>query len=325
MKDYSKIDMRDALFDEIYEIAKNDKNVVVIVADTDAFSLHRFKEDFPDQYINVGVAEQNMILVAAGLAMCGKKVFLYSLIPFIALRCFEQIKVNICSMNLPVTIIGGGAGFSFGYDGPTHHAVCDIAIMRTLPEIKIYNISDSFMAKECAHIAHTTKSPLYIRLDKGKVNKLYDDVNFTAGASIVRKGSGSDLCIFSTGTMTHTAIAVANELLQYGIDAFVIDVHRLKDINKFYINNVLDRFSKIVTIEENSIVGGLGSILAEIICDEKHLTKISLLQRIALPDEQAFIYGNRDFLHKYYGLDKDSIVETITEWIATNEKKTIKK
>ena len=164
----SNIDIRDAFFDEIYDIASRDRDVIFITADTDAFSLRRYKKDFPDQFINVGVAEQNMVAVSAGLALSGKKVFIYAIIPFITIRCCEHIKVNICSMNLPVAIIGAGAGLSFGNDGPTHHAMQDIAVMRILPEITILNPCDGPSAAACARIAYESNTPVYVRIDKGE-------------------------------------------------------------------------------------------------------------------------------------------------------------
>src|SRR3989338_1388709 len=142
----SNIDIRDAFFDELFEIAKDDSNVVFITADMGAQSLIRFKGSLSSQFINVGVAEQNMISIAAGLALVGKKVFVYTIIPFATLRCYEQIRNDLCCMNLPVTIIGVGPGFCYASDGPTHHATQDIAVMRVLPEITILNPSDSIMA-----------------------------------------------------------------------------------------------------------------------------------------------------------------------------------
>ena len=127
-----KLDVRDVFFDTIYQQCKNDPNLIIISADMDAFSLRKIAKEFPNQYLNVGVSEQNMINVAAGMALFGKRVLCYSIASFATLRCFEQIKVNLCSLNLPVTIVGAGAGFSFGYDGPTHHGHQDLAAMRLL-------------------------------------------------------------------------------------------------------------------------------------------------------------------------------------------------
>ena len=133
----SGIDIRDAFFDSFYELGAADESVVFLSSDMDAFSLRKFKNDFPERFVNVGVAEQNMVNVAAGLAIAGKKVFCYGIGAFVTMRCYEQIKVNLCSNNLNVNIIGAGAGFSFGHDGPTHHGLQDVALMRVLPEMSI--------------------------------------------------------------------------------------------------------------------------------------------------------------------------------------------
>ena len=138
-----KKDIRDAFFDELYIKGSQNKDIVILSADMDAFSLRKFSKDFPEQYINVGVSEQNMINIAAGLALSGKIVFCYSIASFATMRCFEQIKVNICSLNLPVSIIGAGAGFSFGYDGPTHHGHQDLSSMRLIPEMTILELSSN--------------------------------------------------------------------------------------------------------------------------------------------------------------------------------------
>jgi len=307
MIDCSKIDMRDSVFNELYKIALNDKDVILINADTPAFVLEKYILEMPKQYINTGVSEQSMILASAGLAMSGKKVFIYSLIPFIALRCYEFIKVNICSMNLPVTIIGGGAGFSFSYDGPTHHAICDIALMRTLPEISIYNPSDSSIATTCIRNSYENNVPSYIRLDKGAHLTLNRDS--LHGFSEVK--SGKNICIVSTGIMTHTAIDVANNLKQHNFDISVIDLYRIKPLNEYDLLERLMEFDAIVTLEENSIIGGIGSMISELMIDNNLFL---YLKRIALPDTQSFIYGSRNWLHKQYKIDSDSVAQNIINW-----------
>jgi len=168
------IDIRDAFFDELYEIASGDKNVMFLTADVGAWSLDRFKEDLPAQYINVGVAEQNLVSVAAGLALGGKKVFIYSIAAFIIQRCYEQIKIDLFQMRLPVTIIGSGPGLTYGSDGPTHHATNDIEIIRVLP-LTIITPSSPEEAKEAAVIGYQSKLPVYIRLGKssGKLPAAY--------------------------------------------------------------------------------------------------------------------------------------------------------
>lgn len=167
------MDIRDAFFGELYKIASKDKNVVFLTADMGAFALNKFKGDLPKQFINVGVAEQNLISVAAGLALGGKKVFAYSIAAFITYRCYEQIKVDLCQMGLPVTIIGAGPGLTYGSDGPTHHAIYDIAIMRVLPQMTILTPTSPEKAKKAARIAYDSQTPMYIRLAKGKLPTVY--------------------------------------------------------------------------------------------------------------------------------------------------------
>ena len=200
------VDIRDAFFDEIYDIASKDKDVIFITADADAFSLRKYKQDFPDQFINVGVAEQNMVLIATGLALSGKKVFIYSIIPFITMRCYEHIKANICSMDLDVTIIGCGAGLSFSKDGPTHHAIHDIGVMRVLPEMTILNPCDAESAKFSARYSYENKSPKYVRIDKGVFDDIYSFNEGMDGIKVVSEVK--DVTLISTGYMTHKCLEV---------------------------------------------------------------------------------------------------------------------
>ena len=172
--DTSNKDMRDAFFDEIYLSSMDNKNIVVITNDMDIFSLRELKTQRPNQFINVGVAEQNMINIASGLASMGMKVIIYGIAPFVVYRCYEQIKFNICSMNLPVTIVGIGSGLSFAFDGPTHHAIQDISVMSALPEMQILNPSDSASAKYCSDLVLNSESPFYVRMDKGIHPKIHD-------------------------------------------------------------------------------------------------------------------------------------------------------
>ena len=227
----AELDIRDAFFDEIYRIAAADKNVVFLTGDMDAFSLRKFKQDFPSRFINTGVAEQNMICVASGLAACGKKVFVYGINTFVSMRCFEQIKINICSMNLPVVIIGAGAGFSFGFDGPTHHGTQDVAVMRALPEMEIWNLADAGIAAACAKLAAKTTHPMYIRLDKGKFPDFYQpEENISAGFKLLKPLQKINLV--STGFMTQQAMQTAQALELQSVSVGVVDVSRLKPLNQ---------------------------------------------------------------------------------------------
>ena len=304
------LDMRDAFFDSVYELAAHDPNLIFLTADHAAFSLERFKRDLPRQYFNVGIAEQNMVSVAAGLALSSKRVFIYSIANFVTLRCFEQISVDLGGMNLPVTIVGSGPGYSYGSDGPTHHATQDVAILRTLPHLTILNPADAVASTACVQMGYKAVGPTYIRIERGVLPVLYDDHHsFSAGFAQIRMGR--DLLIISTGIMVHKALEVSDRLSEIGIGAGVLDLYRLKPVYEPSLLSSLQGVERIVTLEENSIVGGLGSLVAEILADHKRMIA---LKRIALPDRHCYEYGNRDWQHSYEGLDVAGIVRVIEGW-----------
>ncbi len=301
------IDIRDAFFDEVYTIASQDPGVIFLTADTGAFSLNRFKADLSSQYINVGVAEQNLISVAAGLALGGKKVFIYTIAPFVTQRCYEQIKIDICGMCLPIKIIGSGPGITYSSDGPTHHAIQDVAVMRALPGMTILNPSDPVMAAAAARIAYASQGPVYIRIDKGKLPLLYDsNHDFSAGLTLLKKGR--DLTIVTTGIMVQQAFKVAEELAKHSVDAGIVDIYRLKPINEELLLTFIGQSNRIVTLEEHSLVGGIGSAVSEILVDNG---KALPVKRIGITEENCPGYGDREWMHSLYGLDVNSIVKTI--------------
>ena len=307
----SNIQMRDAFINELYKHAKEDRDIIFITNDQGAISLDRFRADLPKQFINAGISEQNIISIAAGLSLGGKKVYVYSIASFITLRCYEQIKLDLCVMNIPVTILGIGACFSYSIDGPTHHATEDISIMRALSNMQIYCPSDSNMVTELVDISLNSKTPMYISLDREILPVLYNkNENFSSGLSVLREGN--DVCIISTGFMVHRAMEIAEELDKHLIQAKVIDAYRLKPLNCHAIHENIQNSNKIITLEEHTINGGLGSIIAEIVADFN--VKIPM-KRLAIEDHLLYCYGIRDKLHEESGLDKDSIVQLIIEWL----------
>ncbi len=299
--------MRDAFFDKLYEIAKEDREVILVCADMGAPSLDKFRRDLSSQFINIGIAEQNMITVSSGLALSGKNVFAYAIMPFVTLRCYEQIKIDMCAMNVPITTIGVGAGFSYDDSGPTHHATEDIAIMRILPNITILNVTDTVMASACAEIAYNFKAPLYVRMDREPLPIIYSqDEDFSDGVTCLREGK--DLCIVSTGNMTYKALEVGDILKKHSIDTGVVDLYRLKPVNIEMLLKCIKQSEKIVTLEEHLINGGLGSIIAEVLADNNVTTPS---KRIAIPDKYCYTYGGRESIQKTVGLDTDGVVRTI--------------
>ena len=306
------VDIRDAFFDRVYEIAAKDPNVIFLTSDMDAFSLKRYKEDFPKRFINIGVAEQNMVTIATGLALSGKKVYMYAILSFITMRCYEQIKFNICSMNLPITLVGVGTGLSFDSDGPSHHGVGDLGILRMLPEMTILNPSTPSLTEACAQIAYEQNSPVCVRLDKGRWPDIHPkDINYKDGMHLLREGT--DICIIATGLIVHRALEAAEELTKYSIKAAVIDLYCLKPVNEQLLLELTKPFTKIVTVEENSIIGGLGSIISDVFANRDVLVH---QKRIALKDEQLLRYGKRDWFHQEYEIDLKGIVDQISTWVA---------
>lgn len=304
--------MRDAFFDRLYETARKDRNIFVVSADMGAPSLDKFRADLGSQYINIGVAEHNMITVASGLALSGKKVFAYAIVPFATLRCFEATRTNLCFMDLPVTIVGVGAGFSYDDSGPTHHAMEDIAVMRTLPNLSILNVSDSVMAAEFADTACQLSGPSYVRLDREVLPVLYNqDTDFTAG--LIQHKVGKDLTIIATGNMVHRALEVAGKLAESSLDAGVIDIFRLKPVNAELLLKYVASSKKVATLEEHFITSGLGTIIAEVFVDYGITMP---LKRIGINDKYCYNYGGRNNIQAICGLDANSVTKTILEWVS---------
>lgn len=300
------IDVRDAFFDELYQLAKNDANVVLMTADMGAFSLERLRKDFPDRFINVGISEQNLISAAAGLALSGKKVFVYAIIPFVTLRCLEQIKVDLCVMNLPVTIVGAGAGFTYSNDGPTHHAIEDVSIIRALPGITIFNPSEQMTAKAAAQQAYLATGPVYVRLDKGVWPVLHRaDDGLSRGLAYIRKGSS--VLVIATGCMTHVSLELADSMQGAGVNAGVVDLYRLKPVPN-ELAEIAKEYDFVVTLEEHTLPGGMGSAVAELFADEGLMIPV---KRLGIPDMYPHGYGDREWMKRGVGLDKDSLFSRI--------------
>jgi len=305
------IDIRDAFFDALYEIAKRDRDVVFLTADTGAWSLNRFRSDFPDQFINMGIAEQNMVSVAAGLTLSGKKVFIYAIIPFVTQRCFEQIKIDLCAMGLPVTIVGSGPGLAYASDGPTHHAVEDVSVMRALPGVTIFSPCDQYSAAASAMLSYESDGPVYVRIDKGKFPKKYNNTTrFNQGAISLLEGT--DVLIISTGIMIQRALELADKAKAHGIQMGIIDLFRIKPLNEKFLEAQINKYKSIITLEEHTLIGGIGSAISEFMHDKGIILP---LKRVGLPDQYCNKYGSREWMQQYLGLD--SLDEIEKGFIAT--------
>ena len=302
--------MRDAFFNALYEIAKQDKNVIIITADNGAPTLDQFSQNLPNQFFTVGIAEQQMIGMACGMAVEGKKVYTYAIAPFVTTRVHEFNKLCLGAMNLPIVNLGVGAGYAYDIMGPTHHTVEDITIMRSIPNMKVHSPADSSTAASLAQISYDDPSPQYIRFDRTGIPDLYSNKKVDFKNGLIQVKGGEDLCIIATGIMVHQALEVASELQQEGIKAGVIDLHRIKPITKDLLMKHIQGYLQIVTIEEHLLAGGMGSAIAEIFADEGITTP---LLRIGQNDKFVFELGGRQEIWKTHGLDVAGILKQIKE------------
>ncbi len=305
--------MRDRFFNELYTLFQRDPQAVFITADNGAPTLDQFAQSFPDRFINVGIAEQQLIGMACGMAFEGKKVYAYAIAPFVSLRCYEQVKLDVCAMNLPIVLIGVGAGYAYDIMGPSHHTVEDISIMRALPNLKVYSMADGSSASELASVVHRDPSPQYIRFDRAGLPEVYASRPIEIADGVTQLRQGHDVCILATGVMVHTALAAADLLRQTNnLSVGVIDVFRIKPLNTTLLRDYLSQVERVVTLEEHLLAGGLGSALAELFID--HDIRIPTM-RIGQDDRFVFDYGGRNAIWEKYGLDVGAVTARILKWM----------
>lgn len=303
----------------IYEAALKNRNIIFMTGDLGHTFSEKYKENIPNQYINAGLAEQNMIGVAAGLALSGKKVFVFSITPFALMRCFEQIRVDICYQNLDVTVIGVGAGFAYSTSGCTHYGTEDIAIMRALPNMKIYSPCHPLEARFLAEKILATPGPNYLRLGKGKEapvaelkEETFKEVRYGNGVVVV---PGVDITIFTTGHIITEAISVAQKLRKQNLSTEVINIHTIKPLNWRIILDKARKRRAIFTLEEHSIYGGLGSAVAEVISEGNLKNESLIFRRFGINDRFTSVVGPIQTLRKDNHIDSDSIIKEILNLI----------
>lgn len=327
----SSLGMRDAYFEELLKIFRADKNTFFISADNGSPLMDPISE-LPGQFLNVGIAEQQMVAMACGIALEGRSVWFYAIDPFVSVRVVEFVKLDMCAMNLPITALGVGSGYSYDNMGPTHHAVGDIAVLRPWPNLKIYSPSDNVIAAALARVSYQNRGPQYIKFDRVTPVNLYEDLSeaeitkaINNGLLISRWGTwgsreigivrGNDVCIISTGRMVHNAIKIADNLKDAGISVGVVDLFRLKPINEKLLLEVVASYKHIVTYEEDFLIGGLGSAIAEIMIDHGVFKPVL---RIGQSDRFVYDLGGRDIIWEKYGLDERSAENKIIMWLNTN-------
>ena len=307
--------MRPAFINTLHKLAKEDKRIFLLTADVGYLVFERFIENFPNRYFNVGVAEANMIGIAAGLSLSDKIVYVYTMAHFITMRCYEQIKLDLCYQKTNVKLIGSGGGLTYGSAGATHHSIEDISIMRSLPNMCVICPGDPVETKYSIEASLKHNGPMYIRLGKRDPITHRKDINFKIGKGIVLK-KGADLHILSTGNMLETAMAASKRLEKDGLSASVVSMHTVKPIDINLVKELAYSEKPIFTIEEHSTIGGLGSAVSEILAE---LDFSFPFKRIGLPDEYCTIAGSQKYLRKIFGIDIDTICKIVKENIQTKK------
>lgn len=300
--------MRDAFIKALTDLAENDKDIVLLTGDLGFGVFEEFETRFPGQYFNVGIAEQNMMGLATGLSLAGKKVVAYSIGNFASLRCLEQIRNDACYHDASITVVASGGGFSYGSLGMSHHTTEDLAILRALPNMVVVAPCTREEAEEATNQLVSSKGVGYLRLDKTAAEEVAEAQPFIIGKSRIFR-EGSDLTLIATGGILEEAVLAAKELESFGLDAKILGIHTVKPIDKEEILKSALETGGLVIIEEHNKDGGLGSVVAEVCMDEGVFPKRFL--RIGLNNTFSSIVGSQHYLRARYEIDHNAIVSSV--------------
>ena len=308
----NNIPNRQAICEVLMEKAKDDKDIVVLCSDSrGSASLAPFADAFPDQFVEIGIAEQNLVSVSAGLAKCGKKPFAASPACFLSTRSYEQAKVDCAYSNTNVTLIGISGGISYGALGMSHHSAQDIAAMSAIPNMRVYLPSDRFQTRCLIEALLQDDKPAYIRVGRNPVEDIYEEGNvpFTMDKATVLK-EGSDVAIIACGEMVKPSLEAAEILEEKGIHATVLDMYCVKPLDTEAIIKAVTNAKAVVTVEEHAPFGGLGSMVSQVVganCPKKVIN-------MALPDAPV-ITGTSKEVFDHYGLNAEGIAKKAMELI----------
>lgn len=310
------IPTRDGFGEGLVELGKTDKNVVVLSADlTDSTRAAWFKKDFPDRFFGLGVAEQDMIGVAAGLALEGKTPFACTFGVFASGRCWDQVRISVAYMNLNVKIVGTHGGISVGPDGATHQALEEIALMRILPNMTVIVPCDAIEARKATIAAARAKGPVYLRLGRSGVPVVTKKEDaFAIGKSMTLR-EGKDVAIFACGQMVSEGINACDILAKAGISARLVNMHTVKPIDREAIIRAARETGAIVTAEEHTVMGGFGSAVSEVVSQDFPVP----MKMVGVKDSFGRS-GEPDELFKHFGLTAEDIARAAKEAIGMKKK-----
>jgi len=299
--------MRKTCLDMVFELARKDERIFFIGSDLGTGTLKEFKEDIPGRFFMEGISEANVIGMAAGLALEGKIVYVNTISTFITRRCFEQIVLDLCLHNVNVRLIGNGAGLVYAPLGRTHEAIEDLAFMRAIPNMTIVAPADADEMRRLMPLTVDYSGPIYIRLAKGYDPIVTTDkIPFEIGKAILMR-KGTDALIITTGITLRLALPAAEALSATGIETAVLHIPTIKPLDVEAILDFAAPVKAIVTVEEHTVIGGLGSAVAEVLA-EAAFDKPKRFKRIGIPDSFPDEYGSQDSLMARYGITTESIV-----------------
>jgi transketolase len=305
--------VRTAFIQALDELAAGDRRVCLVVGDLGYSVIEEFERKHPDQFVNAGVSEQNMIGLAAGMALAGKIVFTYSIGNFATLRGLEQIRNDVCYHRANVKVVAVGGGVAYGNLGVTHHATEDVAILRALPNMVVVAPGDPVEARLATHAAVAHEGPCYLRLGKAGEPVVHEDEpDFELGRAIILR-EGDDITLIASGGMLATAHRVTRNLAATGLGVRLLSMHTVKPIDREAIIRAAAETRHVFTLEEHSVDGGLGGAVAEVMSELER--GHALLKRIGLRPEFNKTVGDQNYLKSLHGLDDASVLETIQQII----------
>lgn len=305
--------MRAAFSEALVRLAKADSNVLLLTGDHGYALFDEFRKECPAQYINAGIAEQNMVGMAAGLARAGFRPFVYGLSAFIPVRVVEQIKLDVAHDKLPVVFIGDGAGFVYSHLGTSHQSTEDIACTRAIPDLSVFSPADRFEVTACMNMAYQAKAPVYLRMGKSDRGDAHTTVPQAKIGSLleIKPGTAGDVTFIATGSLVRAAIDIA--AAGYS-DATVLSAPFIKPIDTKQVTAICARSRVVVVLEEHSVLGGLGSVIAEIASE---FAPVHIL-RIGVRDRFSHHCGTYEYLLKEHGLDRPAIEHRIRDFLTAS-------
>jgi transketolase len=307
--------VRDAFVDSLLAKAAKDDRIWLLNADLGFSVLEPFEQRFPDRYINVGIAEQNMAGIAAGLALSGKKVFIYSIGNFPTFRCLEQLRNDVCYHDADVKVVSVGGGFAYGAQGYTHHAIEDLAVMRTLPGMTVIAPGDPAETRAAVDYFAEHDGPGYLRLGRaGEAMVHGTDISISKQSNLQLVKSGEKrVLVLSTGGILTECVAAGEQLKARGVDVTVMSMPKLKPIDEAAVLNKLQEYDSVVTVEEHSLLGGLRDTIAPMIAISQ--SKIQLRSLGVKDGCTKGVIGDQNYMRQHCGIDADSIMAAVAELV----------